>query len=138
MTNSCRNLYNPRGFTSMFTCNCICQKQRPLKCTRSSTRFVSNSEEYQLLTIISAVTLRLNNVNICRVKQLFQYNFLTNEEVMANPWKSPILSECLSMYDCSMATKSALNTGVRYTCCNNDNAVGPSTVFIIISIFQSY
>ncbi|KAG7495064.1 peroxisomal acyl-coenzyme A oxidase 3 [Solea senegalensis] len=47
-----------------------------------------------------------------RVKQLFRYNFLTNEEAMANPWKAAVFNECLCMYDCSMATKYGLDKGM--------------------------
>ncbi|XP_058481974.1 peroxisomal acyl-coenzyme A oxidase 3 [Solea solea] len=47
-----------------------------------------------------------------RVKQLFRYNFLTNEEAMANPWKAAVLNECLAMYDCSVATKYGLDKGM--------------------------
>lgn len=47
-----------------------------------------------------------------RVKQLFHYNFLPKEELMANPLKLIILNDCLGMYDWSMASKFFLTKGV--------------------------
>uniref|UniRef100_A0AAQ5X9Q9 Acyl-coenzyme A oxidase n=1 Tax=Amphiprion ocellaris TaxID=80972 RepID=A0AAQ5X9Q9_AMPOC len=47
-----------------------------------------------------------------RVKQLFRYNFLTEEEAMANPWKSIILTDCLGMYDLGMSAKYFLSIGM--------------------------
>uniref|UniRef100_A0AAQ5YS56 Acyl-coenzyme A oxidase n=1 Tax=Amphiprion ocellaris TaxID=80972 RepID=A0AAQ5YS56_AMPOC len=55
-----------------------------------------------------------------RVKQLFRYNFLTEEEAMANPWKSIILTDCLGMYDLGMSAKYFLSIGVNIcnmSCC---------------------
>ncbi|XP_030636042.1 peroxisomal acyl-coenzyme A oxidase 3 [Chanos chanos] len=47
-----------------------------------------------------------------RCKQLFKYNFLTQEDVMANPWKTIVLNDCLGMYDWSMGSKYFLNKGM--------------------------
>ncbi|XP_072232772.1 peroxisomal acyl-coenzyme A oxidase 3 [Leuresthes tenuis] len=47
-----------------------------------------------------------------RAKQLFRYNFLTVEEVIANPWKALILDDCLGMYDWAMVAKFFLNKGM--------------------------
>lgn len=55
---------------------------------------------------------KMRELTFLRVKQLFRYNFLTEEEVMANPWKTVILSDCLGMYDWSLASKFFLNKGM--------------------------
>ncbi|KAM6895159.1 peroxisomal acyl-coenzyme A oxidase 3 [Lycodopsis pacificus] len=47
-----------------------------------------------------------------RVKQLFRYDFLTRDEVMANPWKTVALNDCLGMYDWAMTAKYFLNKGM--------------------------
>ncbi|XP_054457488.1 peroxisomal acyl-coenzyme A oxidase 3 [Anoplopoma fimbria] len=47
-----------------------------------------------------------------RVKQLFRYDFLTRDEIMANPWKTVVLSDCLGMYDWAMSAKYFLNKGM--------------------------
>lgn len=47
-----------------------------------------------------------------RTKQLFRYNFLTEEEAMANPWKSLILTDCLGMYDWALNAKYFLDIGM--------------------------
>ncbi|XP_051784625.1 peroxisomal acyl-coenzyme A oxidase 3 isoform X2 [Erpetoichthys calabaricus] len=44
-----------------------------------------------------------------RSKQLFRYNFLTNEEAMQNPFLTSALSDCLGMYDWSLSAKYFLN-----------------------------
>uniref|UniRef100_A0A3B3VBW3 Acyl-coenzyme A oxidase n=1 Tax=Poecilia latipinna TaxID=48699 RepID=A0A3B3VBW3_9TELE len=51
-------------------------------------------------------------LNFLRVKQLFRYNFLTKEDMMANPWKVVILDDCLGMYDWALAAKYDLNRGM--------------------------
>ena len=48
-----------------------------------------------------------------RVKQLFRYNFLDVEQLMQNPLRMCVFSDCLSMYDSSVLIKSTLNSGVR-------------------------
>lgn len=47
-----------------------------------------------------------------RVKQLFRYDFLTNDEAMADPWKTVVLNDCLGMFDWSLAAKFFLSKGV--------------------------
>uniref|UniRef100_A0A671M166 Acyl-coenzyme A oxidase n=1 Tax=Sinocyclocheilus anshuiensis TaxID=1608454 RepID=A0A671M166_9TELE len=47
-----------------------------------------------------------------RCKQLFKYDFVTRDDVMQNPWKMTILSDCLGMYDWSLGAKYFLNKGV--------------------------
>ncbi|XP_015259807.1 PREDICTED: peroxisomal acyl-coenzyme A oxidase 3 [Cyprinodon variegatus] len=51
-------------------------------------------------------------LNFLRVKQLFRYNFLTEEEMMSDPWKAVILEDCLGMYDWAMVAKYGLNKGM--------------------------
>lgn len=52
---------------------------------------------------------KMRELTFLRVKQLFRYNFLTKEEVMANPWKSVTLNNCLGMYDGILGTKLLLS-----------------------------
>lgn len=52
------------------------------------------------------------HVKIHRVKQLFRYEFLTKEDIMANPSKTLVLTECLGMYDWALANKFFLTKGV--------------------------
>uniref|UniRef100_A0A671LV95 Acyl-coenzyme A oxidase n=1 Tax=Sinocyclocheilus anshuiensis TaxID=1608454 RepID=A0A671LV95_9TELE len=47
-----------------------------------------------------------------RCKQLFKYDFVTRDDVMQNPWKMTILSDCLGMYDWSLGAKYFLNKGM--------------------------
>ncbi|KAJ8416463.1 hypothetical protein AAFF_G00357510 [Aldrovandia affinis] len=51
---------------------------------------------------------RARELTFLRCKQLFRYNFLTQDELMQNPLKSAVLSECLTMYDSSVGTKYLL------------------------------
>ncbi|XP_056156373.1 peroxisomal acyl-coenzyme A oxidase 3-like [Lampris incognitus] len=44
-----------------------------------------------------------------RVKQLFRYNFLAQDDIEANPWKFVVFNDCLSMYDLSLSAKFFLN-----------------------------
>lgn len=46
------------------------------------------------------------------MKKLFCYDFLTEEDVVANPLKVLFLNDCLGMYDWSMASKFFLDKGV--------------------------
>uniref|UniRef100_A0A8C3APV1 Acyl-coenzyme A oxidase n=1 Tax=Cyclopterus lumpus TaxID=8103 RepID=A0A8C3APV1_CYCLU len=55
---------------------------------------------------------KMRELTFLRVKQLFRYDFLTRDEVMANPWKTVVLSDCLGMYDWAMSAKYFLNKGV--------------------------
>lgn len=52
------------------------------------------------------------HVKIHRVKQLFRYEFLTKEDIMANPFKTLVLTDCLGMYDWALANKFFLTKGV--------------------------
>uniref|UniRef100_A0A8C6LUC7 Acyl-coenzyme A oxidase n=1 Tax=Nothobranchius furzeri TaxID=105023 RepID=A0A8C6LUC7_NOTFU len=51
-------------------------------------------------------------LNFLRMKQLFRYNFLTKEEMMADPRKAVILDDCLGMYDWALVAKFFLNLGM--------------------------
>ncbi|XP_061921735.1 peroxisomal acyl-coenzyme A oxidase 3-like isoform X1 [Entelurus aequoreus] len=55
---------------------------------------------------------RMRELTFLRVKQLFRYDFLTKEEIMADPWKTVILNDCLGMYDWSLGAKFFLNKGM--------------------------
>lgn len=55
---------------------------------------------------------KMRELTFLRVKQLFCYDFLTQDEVMANPWKTMALSDCLGMYDWAMSAKYFLNKGM--------------------------
>ncbi|CAN9509757.1 unnamed protein product [Ophioblennius macclurei] len=44
-----------------------------------------------------------------RVKQLFRYNFVTQEDTYANPWKTVALQDVVGMYDWALAAKYSLN-----------------------------
>ncbi|KAF1380359.1 hypothetical protein PFLUV_G00162840 [Perca fluviatilis] len=55
---------------------------------------------------------KMRELTFLRAKQLFCYDFLTKEEVMANPWKSITLSDCLGMYDWALGAKYFLNKGL--------------------------
>uniref|UniRef100_A0AAY3ZZB1 Acyl-coenzyme A oxidase n=1 Tax=Denticeps clupeoides TaxID=299321 RepID=A0AAY3ZZB1_9TELE len=55
---------------------------------------------------------RKRELTFLRCKQLFRYDLLTREEMMQNPWKTPVLNDCLGMYDWSLGAKFFLNKGV--------------------------
>lgn len=55
---------------------------------------------------------KMRELTFLRVKQLFRYNFLTEEETMSNPWKTVALNDCLGMYDWAMGAKYFLNQGM--------------------------
>ncbi|XP_028285473.1 peroxisomal acyl-coenzyme A oxidase 3 [Parambassis ranga] len=55
---------------------------------------------------------RMRELTFLRVKQLFCYNFLPKEDVMANPWKTVVLTDCLGMYDWALVAKFFLNKGM--------------------------
>ncbi|KAK5876183.1 hypothetical protein CesoFtcFv8_027179 [Champsocephalus esox] len=55
---------------------------------------------------------KMRELTFLRVKQLFRYNFVTEEEAMYNPWKSVVLNDCLGMYDWAMGAKYFLNQGM--------------------------
>ncbi|XP_069034019.1 peroxisomal acyl-coenzyme A oxidase 3 [Embiotoca jacksoni] len=55
---------------------------------------------------------KMRELTFLRVKQLFRYNFLTKEEMMADPWKTVVLNDCLGMYDWAVNSKFFLNIGM--------------------------
>ncbi|KAK5848676.1 hypothetical protein PBY51_006270 [Eleginops maclovinus] len=55
---------------------------------------------------------KMRELTFLRVKQLFRYNFMTEEEAMSDPWKTVTLNDCLGMYDWSMGAKFFLNQGM--------------------------
>ncbi|XP_041820833.1 peroxisomal acyl-coenzyme A oxidase 3 [Chelmon rostratus] len=55
---------------------------------------------------------KMRELTFLRVKQLFRYNFISVEDVMADPWKTVILSDSLGMYDWALAAKYFLNQGM--------------------------
>ena len=55
---------------------------------------------------------RVRELAYLRVKKLFEYNFLTENEIFQNPLKHQMLTEALGMYDWSMAAKYQLNVEV--------------------------
>ncbi|XP_068613419.1 peroxisomal acyl-coenzyme A oxidase 3-like [Brachionichthys hirsutus] len=55
---------------------------------------------------------KMRELTFLRVKQLLRYCFLTNEELISNPWKSVVLNACLGMYDWSVSAKYFLNKGM--------------------------
>ena len=57
---------------------------------------------------------RVRELAYLRVKKLFEYNFLTENEIFQNPLKHQMLTEALGMYDWSMAAKYQLNVEVIY------------------------
>lgn len=57
---------------------------------------------------------RKRELTFRRAKQLFKYNFLTEDELMQNPWKLTVLNDCLGMYDWSVGNKFFLSKGVSY------------------------
>lgn len=52
---------------------------------------------------------KMRELTFLRVKQLFRYDFLTEEDMMANPWKHVVISDCLGMYDWALSAKYLLN-----------------------------
>ncbi|XP_071371297.1 peroxisomal acyl-coenzyme A oxidase 3 [Centroberyx affinis] len=55
---------------------------------------------------------KMRELTFLRVKQLFRYNLLTQEDAMANPLKMVVLNNCLGMYDWSICIKFFLNKGM--------------------------
>ncbi|XP_077401453.1 peroxisomal acyl-coenzyme A oxidase 3 [Vanacampus margaritifer] len=55
---------------------------------------------------------KMRELTFLRVKQLFRYDFMTNDEAMADPWKTVVLNDCLGMFDWSLAAKYFLNKGM--------------------------
>ncbi|XP_029311162.1 peroxisomal acyl-coenzyme A oxidase 3 [Cottoperca gobio] len=55
---------------------------------------------------------KMRELTFLRVKQLFRYNLLSQEESMANPFKTVALNDCLCMYDLGLAAKYFLTKGM--------------------------
>ncbi|XP_044041086.1 peroxisomal acyl-coenzyme A oxidase 3 [Siniperca chuatsi] len=55
---------------------------------------------------------KMRELTFLRVKQLFRYDFMTKEELIANPWKTVVLSDSLGMYDWSITAKYFLHKGM--------------------------
>ncbi|XP_042372761.1 peroxisomal acyl-coenzyme A oxidase 3-like, partial [Plectropomus leopardus] len=55
---------------------------------------------------------KMRELTFLRVKQLFRYDFMTQEEAMANPWKGVALNDSLGMYDWALSAKYFLNKGM--------------------------
>lgn len=50
-----------------------------------------------------------------RAKKLFEYQFLTDDDIFQNPLKHQMMTDCLGMYDWALAAKHQLNTEVGLT-----------------------
>ncbi|KAJ0055796.1 hypothetical protein NL108_011382, partial [Boleophthalmus pectinirostris] len=57
---------------------------------------------------------RMRELAFLRVKQLFRYDLLPEDEFYANPFKYVILNDCLGMYDWGVSAKFFLNKGMFY------------------------
>ncbi|KAG7461867.1 hypothetical protein MATL_G00195700 [Megalops atlanticus] len=55
---------------------------------------------------------RVRELTFRRCKQIYKYNFLTQEEIMQNPLKPAVLNDCLGMYDWSTGAKYFLSQGM--------------------------
>lgn len=62
---------------------------------------------------------QMRELTFRRCKQLFKYNFLTQDDIMQNPLLMTILCDCLGMYDWSLGAKYNLNKGVSSFCYNH-------------------
>lgn len=49
-------------------------------------------------------------LNFRRTKRLFEYDFITDDEIFGNPLKHQIMTDCLGMYDWALCAKYQLNT----------------------------
>ncbi|XP_072315085.1 peroxisomal acyl-coenzyme A oxidase 3 [Eucyclogobius newberryi] len=59
------------------------------------------------------VTLeKMRELTFLRMKQLFCYNMLPDDEFYSNPWKYMVLNDSLGMYDWAVAVKTSLNKGM--------------------------
>lgn len=76
-------------------------------------RYTQTEEEVQSLIAVSHLLISsLHHCHHHRVKQLFRYDFLTKEDIMSDPFKTLILTDCLGMYDWALAHKFFLSKGV--------------------------
>lgn len=55
---------------------------------------------------------QMREITFRRCKQLFKYKFLTQDEIVQNPFKLTTLNDCLGMYDWSLGAKFNLNKGL--------------------------
>ncbi|XP_074555214.1 peroxisomal acyl-coenzyme A oxidase 3 [Halichoeres trimaculatus] len=55
---------------------------------------------------------KMRELTFLRVKKLFSFDFLPDEEAMANPWMTVVLNDCLGMYDWACSAKYFLNRGM--------------------------
>uniref|UniRef100_A0A3B4A3J0 Acyl-coenzyme A oxidase n=1 Tax=Periophthalmus magnuspinnatus TaxID=409849 RepID=A0A3B4A3J0_9GOBI len=55
---------------------------------------------------------KMRELTFLRVKQLFCYDLLPDDEFYSNPWKYIILNDCLGMYDWALSAKFFLNKGM--------------------------
>ncbi|XP_037839057.2 peroxisomal acyl-coenzyme A oxidase 3 isoform X1 [Chlorocebus sabaeus] len=53
---------------------------------------------------------KYRELNFLRCKRIFEYDFLSVEDMFKSPLKVPALIQCLGMYDCSLAVKYLLHT----------------------------
>ena len=58
---------------------------------------------------------RIRELAFLRVKKLYEYDFLTSNELFLNPLKHQMQTEALGMFDWSMAARHMLNSEVKYT-----------------------
>lgn len=75
------------------------------------------------------------HVKLHRAKQLFRYEFLTKEEIMANPFKTLVLTDCLGMYDWALANKFFLTKGVSL---DSHSGLSVKCVLTGNSLFRSH
>ncbi|CAJ1086451.1 peroxisomal acyl-coenzyme A oxidase 3 [Xyrichtys novacula] len=55
---------------------------------------------------------KMKELTFLRVKKLFSYDFLPDEEAMSNPWLTVVLNNSLGMYDWGCSAKYFLNRGM--------------------------
>ncbi|KAF7646834.1 hypothetical protein LDENG_00181690 [Lucifuga dentata] len=65
---------------------------------------------------------KMRELTFLRVKQLFRYDFLTKEEMMAKPKMSQVFSDILTMYDSSVGAKYFLSKGMFGTTVSNSGS----------------
>ncbi|WAR02638.1 ACOX3-like protein [Mya arenaria] len=52
----------------------------------------------------------MRELNFKRAKKLFEYDFITDDDIFQNPLKHQMMTDCLGMYDWALCAKSQLNT----------------------------
>uniref|UniRef100_A0AAY4A0X4 Acyl-coenzyme A oxidase n=1 Tax=Denticeps clupeoides TaxID=299321 RepID=A0AAY4A0X4_9TELE len=114
-------LYLPRGPLDVY-------RKKASFCWKDMTLFIEGEDVFKfkqrLFAILEIDPLfarqpgedvsveRKRELTFLRCKQLFRYDLLTREEMMQNPWKTPVLNDCLGMYDWSLGAKFFLNKGM--------------------------